>query len=99
MEYGILDLHRNFIENQKQQIENAKKLIEYANGNEEIIRLANEFIKSCKKSISIEQNINNAMHVMHCPECKSNFHFADSDIIEDVWVMCPDCKNKICILE
>ena len=36
---------------------------------------------------------------IHCPECKSNFHFADSDIIEDTWVVCPTCKNKICILE
>lgn len=92
----LWDMNRNFIENQKQQIENAKKIIEYANGNEEVIRLANEFIKSCEKSILIEQNMNN---FKHCPECKSNFHFADSDIIEDVWVMCPTCKNKICILE
>lgn len=43
-----------------------------------------------------EQNMNN---FMHCPECKSDFHFVDSDIIDEVWVVCPDCKNKICILE
>lgn len=93
---AFLDLHRKFIENQKQQIELANKLIENANGNEEVIKLASEFIKSCEKSISIEQNMNN---VMHCSECKSNFHFVDSDIIEDTWVVCPSCKNKICILE
>ena len=55
----ILDLHRNFIENQKQQIELAKQLIECANDNEDIIRMANEMIKSCKKAIEIEQNMNN----------------------------------------
>ena len=96
MECDALDLHRNFIENQKQQIELANNLIEHANGNEEVIRFAKEFIKSCEKSISIEQNMNN---FMHCPECKSNFHFVDTDIIEDIWVTCPTCKNKICILE
>lgn len=56
---GILDLHRNFIENQKRQIELAKQLIECANDNEDIIRMANEMIKSCKKAIEIEQNMNN----------------------------------------
>lgn len=96
MECDALDLHRNFIENQKQQIELANNLIAHANGNEEVIRMANELIKSCEKCISIEQNINN---FMHCPECKSNFHFVDDDIIEDVYVICPTCKNKICILE
>lgn len=57
MECNALDLHRNFIENQKQQIEFANNLIEHANGNEEVIRMANELIKSCEKSISIEQNM------------------------------------------
>lgn len=38
-------------------------------------------------------------NIMHCPECKSNFHFADSDIIEDAYVICPDCKNEICLLQ
>lgn len=51
---------------------------------------------SCENSISIGQNMNN---IMHCSECKLNFRFADSDIIEDAWVVCPDCGNKICILE
>lgn len=55
---NVLDLHRSFIDNQKQQIEAANKLIECANGNEEIIVLANELIKSCEKCISIEQNMN-----------------------------------------
>ena len=54
----LIDLHRNFIKNQKRQIELANQLIEHANGNEEIIRLANELIKSCEKSIGIEQSIN-----------------------------------------
>ena len=58
MECDALDLHRNFIENQKQQIELANKLIEHANGNEEVIRLANELIRSCEKCIEIEQNMN-----------------------------------------
>ena len=61
MEDDILDLHKNFIENQKQQIELANQLIKQANGNEEVIRLANEFIKSCEKCILIEQNMNNFM--------------------------------------
>ena len=61
MESDVLDLHRNFIENQKRQIKLANQLIEHANGNEEVIRLANEFIKSCEKCISIEQNMNNFM--------------------------------------
>ena len=55
---NVLDLHRSFIENQRRQIEAANKLIECANGNEEIIVLANELIKSCEKCISIEQNMN-----------------------------------------
>ena len=59
MESDIVDLHRNFIETQKRQIELANQLIEHANGNEEIIALANEMIKSCEKCISIEQNMNN----------------------------------------
>ena len=59
MESDIVDLHRNFIEAQKRQIELANQLIEYANGNEEVIALANEMIKSCEKCISIEQNMNN----------------------------------------
>ena len=59
MESNILDLSINFIENQKRQIELANQLIEYANGNEEVIALANEMIKSCEKCISIEQNMNN----------------------------------------
>lgn len=96
MEGDALDLHQKFIESQKQQIELANNLIEHANGNEGVIRLANELIKSCEKAISIEQNINN---FMHCPECKENFHFVDSDIIDDTWVICPTCKNKISILE
>lgn len=59
MESDILDLSINFIENQKRQIYLANKLIEYANGNEEVITLANEMIKSCEKCISIEQNMMN----------------------------------------
>lgn len=55
---NVLDLHRSFIDNQKRQIDLANKLIECANDNEEIIVLANELIKSCEKSISIEQNMN-----------------------------------------
>ena len=55
----VLDLHRNFIENQKRQIELANQLIEHANGNEEVIRLAKELIRSCEKVIRIEQNMNN----------------------------------------
>lgn len=50
MENNVLDLHRSFIDNQKRQIEAANKLIECANGNEEIIVLANEMIKSCEKN-------------------------------------------------
>lgn len=53
MENDVLDLSRNFIENQKQQIEIAKQLIECANGDEEVIGMANKIIKSCKKSIAI----------------------------------------------
>lgn len=53
MENDVLDLSRNFIENQKQQIEIAKQLIECANGDEEVIEMANKMIKSCKKSIAI----------------------------------------------
>ena len=59
MENNALDLHRNFIDNQKWQIDLANKLIECTNDNEEIIALANEMIKSCEKCISIEQNMNN----------------------------------------
>ena len=59
MESSILDLSINFIETQKRQIELANQLIEYANGNEEIIALAKQMIKSCEKCISIEQNMNN----------------------------------------
>ena len=59
MENNVLDLHRNFIDNQKRQIYLANKLIECANGNEEIIALANKMIKGCEKAISIEQNMNN----------------------------------------
>lgn len=54
------------------------------------------FDKPHELTIKWNQNMNN---FIHCPECKSNFHFADSDIIEDAWVICPDCKNEICILE
>ena len=57
MKNDILDLHRNFIENQKRQIELANQLIEY--GNEDVIRAAKELIKSCEKSIEIVQNMNN----------------------------------------
>ena len=59
MENNVLDLHRSFINNQKRQIYLANKLIECANGNEEVIALANKIIKSCEKAISIEQNMNN----------------------------------------
>ena len=62
MKSGILDLHRNFIENQKRQIELANQLIEYANGNEEIVELAKKMIKSCEKAISIEQNMNHFIY-------------------------------------
>lgn len=55
---NVLDLHRSFIENQRRQIEVANKLIECANGNKEVIEIANELIKSCEKCISIEQNMN-----------------------------------------
>lgn len=96
MEYDALELHRNFIENQKQQIELANNLIEHANGNEEVIRMANELIELSEKAILKEQYMHN---FMHCPECKADFHFMDTDIIEEVYVMCPTCKNKICILE
>lgn len=58
MENNVLDLHRSFIDNQKRQIDLANKLIEYANGNIEVIELANKIIKSCEKAISIEQNMN-----------------------------------------
>ena len=53
MKNDVLDLSRNFIENQKRQIELAKQLIECANGDEEVIGMVNEIIKSCKKSIAI----------------------------------------------
>ena len=59
MENKVLDLHTNFIENQKRQIDLANKLIECANDNEEVIALANKMIKSCGKAISIEQNMSN----------------------------------------
>ena len=62
MKSGILDLHRNFIENQKRQIELANQLIEYANGNEEIVELSKKMIKSCEKAISIEQNMNHFIY-------------------------------------
>lgn len=58
MEGSALDLHKNFIENQKRQIELANNLIQNANGNKKVIKLANELIKSCEKAISIEQKIN-----------------------------------------
>ena len=58
MESNILDLSRSFIENQRRQIDAANKLIECANGNKEVIAIANELIKSCEKCISIEQNMN-----------------------------------------
>ena len=59
MESNLLDLSINFIENQKQQIYLANKLIKYTNDNEEVIALANEMIKRCEKCISIEQNMMN----------------------------------------
>ena len=59
MENNALDLHRNFIDNQKKKINLANKLIECANDNEEVIALANKMIKSCEKAISIEQNMSN----------------------------------------
>ena len=61
MEINLLDLHRNFIENQKRQIELANQLIKCANYDIKIIELANEIIKSCEKCILIEQNMNNFM--------------------------------------
>lgn len=54
------------------------------------------FDKPHELTIKWNQNMKN---FIHCPECKSNFHFADSDIIENVLVVCPTCKNEICILE
>lgn len=54
------------------------------------------FDKPYELTIKWNQNMSN---FIHCPECKSNFHFADSDIIEDVLVVCPTCKNKICLLQ
>lgn len=62
IESDILDLHRNFIENQNKQIELANQLIEYANDNEEIIEVAKKMIKSCEKAISIEQNMNHFIY-------------------------------------
>ena len=56
MENDILDSHRNFIENQKRQIELANPLIKY--DNEDMIRTAKELIKSCEKSIEIVQKMN-----------------------------------------
>ena len=56
MENDILDSHRNFIENQKRQIELANQLIKY--DNEDMIRTAKELIKSCEKSIEIVQKMN-----------------------------------------
>lgn len=50
-------LHQDFIESQNKQIEFANNLIEHANGNENVIRLANELIKYCEKAISIAQNM------------------------------------------
>ena len=38
-----------YIEFQKKQIELANQLIEKSNGNEKVIKMANEIIKSCKK--------------------------------------------------
>lgn len=61
MESNILDSHRNFIENQKRQIELANKLIKY--DNEGVIRAAKELIKSCEKSIEIEQKINKSIKI------------------------------------
>lgn len=58
MENNVLDLHRDFIDGQKRQIDLANKLIEYANGNIELIELAKKMIKSCEKCISIEENMN-----------------------------------------
>ena len=58
MESDALDLHINFIEIQKRQIELAKQLIKCANGDKELIRMVNKMIKSCEKCISIEQNMN-----------------------------------------
>lgn len=57
-----------------------------------LISIKERVEKHCENSILTN-------NVMHCPECKSNFHFANSDIIEDVLVVCPTCKNKICLLQ
>lgn len=46
-----------YIEFQEKQIELANQLIENSNGNEEVIKLANEIIRSCKKGILIAQNM------------------------------------------
>lgn len=56
MENDILDSHRNFIENQKRQIELANQLIKY--DNEDMIRIVKERIKSCEKSIELVQKMN-----------------------------------------
>lgn len=44
-------LDAEYIEIQKRQIELANQLLENANGNEEVIKVANYFIESCTKCI------------------------------------------------
>ena len=59
MEGSVLESHIDYIAIQNKQIDLANKLIENANGDEEVIRIAKELIKSCEKCISIEKNMIN----------------------------------------
>lgn len=49
--------------------------------------------------IAKEQKEKNKKHSTKCYDCKKEFDYSDKDIVDGVWVICPDCGNRICILD
>lgn len=66
--------------------------------NDEINKLVNKAIENCEKTINLINYIDYSKTKIRCFECKTHFNYTEKDIIDDAFVICPECGNKICIL-
>lgn len=41
----------------------------------------------------------NTSNLIKCYDCKNVFKYSDSDIVNDVFVKCPECGQELCILD
>lgn len=47
-----------------------------------------------------EENFNSILfHTKECPDCGEVFSWEYKDVFDEIWLKCPDCGRRLCILD